>query len=231
MPSDVHDRLVQAAVRWAQHEMGTGTVCISEWGGRFGEHPDVFAFNVDSGDTLLVEAKVSVHDYLADADKPWRHYAHWLAERQFYIVPHDMPESLVPTQETGWGWLVLGPDNCIHCPVQSAGRKPSSRRIVQLLGRAYRQVYHDASKAAAPGRAFARTSIDAGPSRKQAWLEECLWRTREDPGISVKDVVMSTAHPYDSNKVARRVLAAAVKADELPIEARGEGGLIRLYAR
>src|SRR5271167_5072749 len=84
-----HAQLVACAVGWLRCKYGCGIV-LSEQGCAGGEVPDVIAWK-GSGQSVLVECKVSRSDFLADAHKSFRlRPEEGLGSRRFYMAPAGM---------------------------------------------------------------------------------------------------------------------------------------------
>jgi hypothetical protein len=97
-----HAQLVARAVEWLRCKYGCGIV-LSEQYCASGEVPDVIGWK-GSCQSVLVECKVSRSDFLADANKPFRHKPEeGLGSRRFYMTPAGM----IAHQELPKHWGLL----------------------------------------------------------------------------------------------------------------------------
>lgn len=101
MPSEEHERLNVIAAKWAKSQ-GFPVVATNVFAAGCRERIDVIAFRANG--SLLIEAKVSRSDFLADAKKPERSCG-GVGLYRFYITP----DSLVSPNEVpdGWGLITV----------------------------------------------------------------------------------------------------------------------------
>ncbi|AET95362.1 hypothetical protein BYI23_E002010 (plasmid) [Burkholderia sp. YI23] len=101
MPGDLHQQLVRLGASWVRRQ-GFGVVAteISVTGCR--EQPDVIAFRQQC--SVIIEAKASRTDFLADSRKPERnHERTGLGVYRFYICPPNV--IAIADLPDGWGLL------------------------------------------------------------------------------------------------------------------------------
>ena len=100
---------------------------------RIGESPD--AFGVSSGQTQLIEVKVSRSDFLSDKKKHWRKYSHYgLGMYRSYLCPDGLIfENELPNC---WGLLYVN-ESCnvrvIKFPKEQVSCHVSELRVLQSL--------------------------------------------------------------------------------------------------
>lgn len=101
MSGGLHKRICGLGVVWARRE-GFGVVASEIRAAGCGEEADVVAFR--STCSLVMEAKVSRRDFLADAGKPHRTRPA-LGNYRFYVCP----EGIIQPDElpVGWGLLYM----------------------------------------------------------------------------------------------------------------------------
>ncbi len=106
-----HSDLVNRAGRWLETSSRFRcSVVLREYKCYANEIPDVIGFNKHR--SILIECKASRADFLADRNKPHRHYRQKLGAYRYYLVPphiccpEDVPE--------GWGLLYLFPNKIIE---------------------------------------------------------------------------------------------------------------------
>ena len=104
-----HDDLVDRAARWLLNSFGSKLVIVNAkpWSCR--EHPDAIGWN-QAGESVVVECKVSLEDFRAERNKPWRTHGAGLGFKRFYMIPEslwqsDRPRLFVPQ---GTGLLIVG---------------------------------------------------------------------------------------------------------------------------
>jgi len=96
-----HSQLVELAVRWLRRQ-GCRVILHDPFRTPLAEQPDAIGWR--DGLSLLVEAKTSRADFLADAQKPWRiDPAKGMGDWRFFLAPAGLlsPDELPP----GWGLL------------------------------------------------------------------------------------------------------------------------------
>ena len=105
-----HDYLISIALRWLKRpESGKGPGCqlaLAEVGGLFGgERCDAYGYRWGYGSgSVVVEAKVSRSDFLADAKKPHRNgEVLGMGDFRYYICP----EGLINIQDLPNGWGLI----------------------------------------------------------------------------------------------------------------------------
>lgn len=100
---DAHRDLVLRAERWLTRQ-GCSVVLRDPLRTWLPEQPDAIGWRNDSGNSLLVECKVSRADFLADRSKPFRQRPETgMGDWRFYLTPTGLiqPRDLPP----GWGLL------------------------------------------------------------------------------------------------------------------------------
>ncbi|NKF21565.1 hypothetical protein [Solimonas marina] len=97
----LHTDLCTRAARWLRQSVGCGVV-ISEMVSAAGEIPDAIGWRY--GESVLVEAKVSRSDFLADRKKPWRLSPDTgMGDWRFFLTPAGL---LSPAEiPDGWGLI------------------------------------------------------------------------------------------------------------------------------
>lgn len=94
-----HAKLVAVCAKWLAR---ANPVVVTEFAMMGGEQPDVLGFAA-SGDTALIECKVSRADFLADSDKEFRDGFDGIGNYRYYAAPVGM--ILVDELPLGWGLL------------------------------------------------------------------------------------------------------------------------------
>lgn len=96
-----HKELVEIGYKWLLQRCGFAFKELNAYT-TYGEVPDVIGFRGDC--SILLEAKMSRADFLADAKKLFRHYP-WqgLGEHRFYICP----EGLIKKEELPENWGLI----------------------------------------------------------------------------------------------------------------------------
>lgn len=99
-----HDHLVRRAERWLLKTMGCTFVLTDHIPSLPGEKPDAIGFQTMGDRSILVEAKMSRADFLADAKKPWRQEpSRGMGAWRYYLCP---PEVIQP-EDLPAGWRLL----------------------------------------------------------------------------------------------------------------------------
>lgn len=97
-----HTRLVDEAVRWLRSKYRCGIV-LSEQSCSSGETPDAIGWK-GRNHSVVVECKISLCDFLADAAKSWRSNPESaLGCERFYLAPAEM----ISCEELPVGWGLL----------------------------------------------------------------------------------------------------------------------------
>lgn len=99
-----HSDLVSLAAKWLTTKAPNISLkcqyAVTEFVFAGHESPDVFG--IRSGQTVLLEVKVSRSDFLADKKKKGRNTANSLGQFRYYVTPSDM----IKTEEVGqWGHI------------------------------------------------------------------------------------------------------------------------------
>ncbi len=131
-PKDLHSKLCEIGRKWVLRapsaKGGNMHLAFTEIGCQsVKEHPDVFGLH-SSGETIVLEAKASRSDFLADKRKEFRNDPdQGMGDFRYYICPKDVikEEDLVGTQ---WGLIWVSPGgNCTvvrgHCLNRSIHKK------------------------------------------------------------------------------------------------------------
>lgn len=103
MSEPTHAVLVDFARRWLYGTRKCSVVATERNCRRAEEAPDAIGWRPD-GESILVECKTSVADYLADQRKPHRARAGMGRERWYLTTAGLLAGRDLPT---GWGWLEL----------------------------------------------------------------------------------------------------------------------------
>jgi len=83
-----HRELVRRAARWLLGARCKLVVINAKpWG--CAEHPDAIGWTPD-GESVVVECKMSVADFLADVHKRWRRIGRGMGMRKYYLVPEKL---------------------------------------------------------------------------------------------------------------------------------------------
>lgn len=116
-PKDLHPKLCEIGRKWVlrapSSKGGNMHLAFTEIGcNKVKEHPDVFGLH-SSGETVILEAKASRADFLADKKKPFRADPdQGMGDFRYYISPKDVvrEEDLTGTK---WGLIWVSPGgNC-----------------------------------------------------------------------------------------------------------------------
>lgn len=99
MPSKLHEQLIEAGARWLKRN-GFSVIGTNIWAANSRERVDAIGFR--STCSVLIEAKASRSDFLADKKKPERHSG-GVGTYRFYIAPPGLitPDDL----PKGWGLI------------------------------------------------------------------------------------------------------------------------------
>ena len=103
-----HDDLVHRAAKWLAGTMRCEPILTEYgcWATR--EQPD--AFGICSSGTILVECKMSVADYHADREKPFRQIPQrGMGRLRFYMTPPGLLSPELLARRPGWGLLEVHP--------------------------------------------------------------------------------------------------------------------------
>lgn len=127
-----HAELVALAARWLRGTRKCAVVATERKPWAADEHPDAIGWR-PHGESILVEAKTSVADYVADLRKPHRAGAGMGRER-WYLTPWGLLSGRVG--QDGWpaGWGLLGVRNGrVYRVLEAVSRGPSSEVMVAEL--------------------------------------------------------------------------------------------------
>ena len=100
-----HEEVVARAVKWLKTRMRCPVV-LSEYATVGNEQPDAIGWKY-TGESFLLEAKISRADFLQDKKKLWRTGVGALGQHRYYIAP----PGLIRTEEIpeDWGLLEVRP--------------------------------------------------------------------------------------------------------------------------
>lgn len=98
--AETHAELVALAARWLRGTRKCAVVATERRAWLAVESPDAIGWQ-PNGASILVEAKVSVADYLADQRKNER--CQRMGQERWYLTPRGLLDGR--TLPFGWGWL------------------------------------------------------------------------------------------------------------------------------
>ncbi|AUR81135.1 hypothetical protein Ares1_0007 [Vibrio phage Ares1] len=134
---DLHGKLCEIGRKWAlrapSSKGGNMHLAFTEIGcNTTKEHPDVFALH-SSGETIVLEAKASRSDFLADKRKAFRQDPdQGMGDFRYYICPKDVVKE-EDLQGTQWGLIWVSPGGMCtvkrgHCLNRSIHKRVDNER-------------------------------------------------------------------------------------------------------
>lgn len=100
-----HKDLVAKAREWLVYSKQCNPVFTEKGSMRCGEFPDAIGWTVD--DCLVVECKISVSDFRADAKKEARLNDQALGNLRYFLMPSDVYDQVKNEIPEGWGHLTI----------------------------------------------------------------------------------------------------------------------------
>jgi hypothetical protein len=207
-----HAALTELGRRWLLRPNSAGghgcAFAVTEgWGDAQGEHPDAIGWRRSplDGGTILVEAKVSRADFLADSNKPHRRTPELGVGRyRYYLCPEGLiaPEELPPR----WGLLYAGARGSVRAVAGAAAVLRHARRGASLTSPDGRVLYgYDAWCQACQDFAFSARNHDL----ETAMLVALLQRVGDPEAANRRVRELTTQVSY----LARELQAARTTLD------------------
>ncbi len=99
-----HDALVERAGRWLRNRRKCICVIVEPKPWACVEHPDAIGW-LSTGESILVECKVSTNDLYSDYGKNWRTHCKGMGFWRYYLTPPGLVEH--PGELRGMGLLEM----------------------------------------------------------------------------------------------------------------------------
>lgn len=128
MSYGLHRQLCERATAWLKCQ-GFACVLCEPVSIYCGERPA--ALGIKLGDVHIIEAKTSIADYKADAQKPWRKTGYMLGDYFYYIFPKDVYCELTRTLggvRSEYGVLIMDKHGKIKKVHDAKLRRTSNKR-------------------------------------------------------------------------------------------------------